>query len=635
MFISFVADRNPGKDREMLARIRWPGGGINFTVVQREAPYANNPMLNGGGTMSLTARATIDGAVLHYATDGEEPSDASPVFNGVLEFDETTECAVKAYAEWMQASDTVYADVVGKGSQWDEIEISFAPAMAGVAAPAKRTYKVNETFGELPSFPKTNGLYFKGWTLHEGSERLVSGGDSVPSVDAVLYGVWSETTDDMPSWTALPWNFDYSMEIVAVVSNAMTGAILSPDECCVGVVDGSGVCRGSTDNGLGDISSPLNGKNGMHAFGIYANAESEQGLAIRVWERKKGFLLATEPSIAFAAGEIVGSEDAPFLIVVRPSRYTVVFHSNGGTGDMADQAMVCGSACALAANAFTKYGCSFIGWSQNAGGAVAYLDCEMVKNLTFVDGGTVDLYASWAPNVFRATFNANGGQGGKVVTLAYGAALSAPAVTRNGYTFAGWRPAVPATMPAANATYVAQWTKKADPPPNPTYKVAFSANGGKLPKGKTMKALAMTYGTSKKLSGNLFTRKGYVFIGWSTKKNGPLEFANKASVRNLTTKGGTVTLYAQWAKEKYKVAFDKNGGTLPKGRTMAAQTMTYGKAAKLRKNVFTRKGYKFAGWATSKANAKKGIVKYKDRKSVKNLVANGKTVKLYAVWKRK
>ena len=61
--------------------------------------------------------------------------------------------------------------------------------------------------------------------------------------------------------------------------------------------------------------------------------------------------------------------------------------------------------------------------------------------------------------------------------------------------------------------------------------------------------------------------------------------------------------------------------------------MTYGKAKKLPKNKFTRSGYKFNGWATSKSKAKKGTVAYKNKKKVKNLTTTGKTVKLYAVWK--
>ena len=43
--------------------------------------------------------------------------------------------------------------------------------------------------------------------------------------------------------------------------------------------------------------------------------------------------------------------------------------------------------------------------------------------------------------------------------VAEGATLTAPTVTKVGYDFAGWSPAVPATMPAADATYTATWTK--------------------------------------------------------------------------------------------------------------------------------------------------------------------------------
>ena len=70
---------------------------------------------------------------------------------------------------------------------------------------------------------------------------------------------------------------------------------------------------------------------------------------------------------------------------------------------------------------------------------------------------------------------------------------------------------------------------------------------------------------------------------------------------------------------------------MPKGKKMPAQTMTYGKKKNLTANKFKRTGYSFKGWAKSK----KGKVAYKNKASVKNLVANGKTVKLYAVWKKK
>ena len=160
-----------------------------------------------------------------------------------------------------------------------------------------------------------------------------------------------------------------------------------------------------------------------------------------------------------------------------------------------------------------------------------------------------------------------------------------------------------------------------------TYTVAFNANGGK----GTLAAQKMTYGKAAKLRKNVFSRNGYVFMGWAKSKSGAVAYSNAQSVKNVAGRSGTTTLYAVWAKKTYKVAFYANGG---KGK-MAVEKFTYGKAKKLMANKFTRKGYVFKGWATSKANARKGVVKYKNKKTVKNLVTNGKTVKLYAVWKKK
>ena len=283
--------------------------------------------------------------------------------------------------------------------------------------------------------------------------------------------------------------------------------------------------------------------------------------------------------------------------------YTISFNANGGTGGWT-QDLVYDSA--LVAPVVTRLGYTFAGWTPVVPATVPS------RNATYT--------AQWTANVYTIIFNAN--EGTWAQDLTYGSPLSAPAVARAGYTFAGWSPAVPVTVPAANTTYVAQWLPT-------TYKVAFNANGGK---GK-MASQTFTYGTSKKLSKNLFTRKGYVFIGWATKKGGAVKYKNAQSVKNLRTDGKTTTLYAVWAKKTYKVAFY---GTY-KGVTgkMDVESFTYGKAKKLTANKFKRKGYAFKGWAKSKALAKKGTVAYKNKQAVKNLVTTGKTVKLYAVWKKK
>ena len=59
---------------------------------------------------------------------------------------------------------------------------------------------------------------------------------------------------------------------------------------------------------------------------------------------------------------------------------------------------------------------------------------------------------------YTLTFDTNGGSAIAPITQDYGTAITAPAdPTKTGYTFAGWTPAIPTTMPAENMTITAQW----------------------------------------------------------------------------------------------------------------------------------------------------------------------------------
>ena len=163
--------------------------------------------------------------------------------------------------------------------------------------------------------------------------------------------------------------------------------------------------------------------------------------------------------------------------------------------------------------------------------------------------------------------------------------------------------------------------------PSTPYKVKFNANGGK---GK-MAVQKMKYGKAAKLRRNAFVRDGWIFAGWAVKGKGPVAYADAAKVKDVGGGATARTLYAIWARPTYKVKFLANGG---KGK-MAVQAFRYGQAQKLSANKFKRKGYVFKGWARTKADAKAGKAAFKNKKAVKNLTTTGKTVKLYAVWKKK
>lgn len=285
-----------------------------------------------------------------------------------------------------------------------------------------------------------------------------------------------------------------------------------------------------------------------------------------------------------------------------------------------------------------RAGYLFGGWFTEEGGAGDRIEADSI-----VPDFDTELYAFWRINTFTVKFAANGGAGtmpAQSIIRDTAAALRANAFTKSGCLFLGWAKTASGAVAYANKAKVknlaaagkavalyAKWAVK-------KYYVKFKANGGTLPKGKKMPVQTMAYGKAAALTKNAFTRKGYVFMGWAAgaanAKKRIVAFKNGQSVKNLRADGLTLNLYALWAKKEYRVKFHPYGGT----GTMPVEVFTYGKAKALNACKFKRPGYKFVGWATSKARAKAGVVKFKNKQSVKNLKSQGETVVLYAVWKK-
>ena len=168
---------------------------------------------------------------------------------------------------------------------------------------------------------------------------------------------------------------------------------------------------------------------------------------------------------------------------------------------------------------------------------------------------------------------------------------------------------------------------------NITYTIKFNANEGT----GTTKEVKCTYGSNCTLTANAFTRDGYEFNGWNTKRDGTgISYSNKEIVKNLSSADGdTITLYAKWNKKSsggvstktYTIKFNANEGT---GTTKEVKC-TYGSNCTLTANAFTRDGYKFNGWNTK--NDGSGL-SYADKAIVKDLSStDGATITLYAKWK--
>ena len=73
------------------------------------------------------------------------------------------------------------------------------------------------------------------------------------------------------------------------------------------------------------------------------------------------------------------------------------------------------------------------------------------------DGSTeVEIY--YDRNYYLLSLNLDGGYGADPVYARYGAAIAIDDPVKAGYTFGGWTPAKPETMPASDMTLTAQWT---------------------------------------------------------------------------------------------------------------------------------------------------------------------------------
>lgn len=105
--------------------------------------------------------------------------------------------------------------------------------------------------------------------------------------------------------------------------------------------------------------------------------------------------------------------------------YTVVYNSNGGSGEMSTSTHAYDQSKVLLTNAFTRHGWEFLGWSTNSSAtSPTYTDGQSVKNMVAEANGKITLYAVWSLKVTKTysfnTFEVNntiGGANGYYVTL--------------------------------------------------------------------------------------------------------------------------------------------------------------------------------------------------------------------------
>ena len=163
--------------------------------------------------------------------------------------------------------------------------------------------------------------------------------------------------------------------------------------------------------------------------------------------------------------------------------------------------------------------------------------------------GTTALVVYVGRSQYDITFVIDG-QNTVLANQYYGAALEAPAAAKEGYNFTGWTPAVPSTVPAANATYTAGFEVN-------SYTVEWTIDGVTTTDN-------VEFGTVP--TAPAAAKEGYTFQGWFVTGD-----ANEAIVDPIPAVGTAGAAYtAKFTVNQYTLTF------IVEGQTYQTITQDYG-----------------------------------------------------------
>lgn len=334
----------------------------------------------------------------------------------------------------------------------------------------------------------------------------------------------------------------------------------------------------TASNNIKEASGTANGQYNVTFYTtsiVHTSAPSKTGYNVAGYYKEAGFttliananLSLTSSTTTYTTGGKWYYESAPDLYVKWSAKqYTITLDEKEGTvGGTAKVNYDATKLTNITAPTYTGY--HVVGYYGETArtNKVADASGNLQSNVTGFTTGTqwtkdadATLYTKWEPNTYTITLNDHDAttHGTTSTTATYDSPM--PDITvphKDGYIFGGYWTGTSGTGTkyynedgtsahicdlTSATTLHAKWT-------GITYHVAFAGNGAT---SGSMSDQDHTYGSSKALTTNAYTRTGYYFLGWNTNADGSgTAYYNGKSVSNLTTTPGeTVTLHAQWAQ---------------------------------------------------------------------------------------
>ena len=248
--------------------------------------------------------------------------------------------------------------------------------------------------------------------------------------------------------------------------------------------------------------------------------------------------------------ETLPSEDTEYTAVWSARTFTVTFDLCDGS-DVRTVSGPMGSVITVP-SVPTREGYSFITW-----------DSDIPELMPDAD---LRICALWRADVYSVVFDTSGGSTIDRMRLEYGSAFPEPEVpVREGFTFSGWDPEVPRSMPSHDVRLEAVWTRN-------SYRVTFDTAGG-----QPMEPFEAVYGASLGIA-DATGREGYTFVCWDI-------------TVPATMPSHDLRFTAVWSVNAYRITFDTCGGSY-----IEPAYCDYGSEVCIT-SVPSREGYSFRGWA--------------------------------------
>ena len=347
----------------------------------------------------------------------------------------------------------------------------------------------------------------------------------------------------------------------------------------------------STDNPIGfTIASP----------NIYLSNPTKEGYIFGGWFTTETF--DTDSKITTVTTGSTG--DIDIYAKWTPITYSVKFNANGGDGLMNNQLFTYDIEQNLDENKYSRYGYSFLGWSDIQDDLSAkYDDAAKLSNMANVQGDIVELFAIWEAISSTVTFDkgiSEGGTDSVVATFDQSMPAAVIPVIPFGYAFDGYFDIDGVQYYDSLMVGTKAWDKIADT----TLYASFTAKGSTV----TFDKQGGTNGTnsvnavydSKMPQAVAPTKAGYDFRGYYYQENGQgTQYYDEGmvSVHNWDREYDA-TLYAYYTPSEFTISFDFNGGECSQNQI----TATYLEKLPDLSVIPVRAGYIFLGYFDAKNN---------------------------------